>query len=218
MLKLCHASKIYQKNGVRALDNISLCVRPGEYVSVTGASGSGKSTLMNILGLLDTLTEGQYILDGEDVSALSPQGLALLRSRKVGFVFQRSQLIPGMTALENAALPLIIQGVPLRERMERAANALCSVGLSHRASHKPGQLSGGQQQRVAVARAVVTNPSVILADEPTSGLDPEAAQDVLGLFGKLHSEGNTVVLITHDPAAASRAGRQLHLENGALFE
>ncbi len=218
MLKLCHASKIYHKNGVRALDNINLRVYPGEYVSVTGASGSGKSTLMNILGLLDTLTEGQYILGGEDVSMLSPQGLALLRSKKVGFVFQRSQLIPGMTALENAALPLIIQGVPLRERMERAADALRSVGLSHRALHKPGQLSGGQQQRVAVARAVVTNPGVILADEPTSGLDPEAAKDVLELFGKLHREGNTVVLITHDPAAASMAGRQLHLENGALFE
>jgi len=173
---------------------------------------------MNILGLLDTLTEGQYVLGGEDVSMLTPQGLALLRSEKVGFVFQRSHLIPGMTALENVALPLVIQGVPFSERMERAAYALRSVGLSHRASHKPGQLSGGQQQRVAVARAVVTNPGVILADEPTSGLDPEAAKDVLGLFGKLHQEGNTVVLITHDPAAASMAGRQLHLENGALFE
>ncbi len=218
MLNLCRASKVYKKNGVRALDNVNLSVHPGEYVSVTGASGSGKSTLMNILGLLDTLTEGQYILAGEDVSRLSQQGLARLRSKKVGFVFQRSQLIPGMTALENVALPLIIQGVPLRERMERASDALRSVGLSHRASHKPGQLSGGQQQRVAVARAVVTNPGVILADEPTSGLDPEAAKDVLRLFSKLHHEGNTVVLITHDPVAASMAGRQLHLESGVLFE
>ncbi|MDO4270651.1 MAG: ABC transporter ATP-binding protein [Eubacteriales bacterium] len=216
MLKLISASKIYGESGVRALDNISLTVRDGEYVSITGASGSGKSTLMHILGLLDTLTDGTYLLGGEDVSALPPKTLARLRGEKIGFVFQRFQLIPGMTALENAALPLTLQGVPRAERLRRAEQALASVGLSHRAAHRPGQLSGGQQQRVAIARAVITEPCVVLADEPTAGLDPEAASDVLDLLDGLHRKGNTVVLITHDRAAAARAARRLYLENGTL--
>ncbi len=218
MLKLSHASKIYTKNGVCALNDISLVIKPGEYVSITGASGSGKSTLMHILGLLDTLTEGLYTLEGEDVSALSPKGLAKLRSEKIGFIFQRFQLIPGMTAIENTALPLTLQGVPKGERLERAEEALRSVGLARRLSHKPGQLSGGQQQRVAAARAIVTRPSVVLADEPTAGLDPKASNDVLNLLDMLHGKGNTIVLITHDPNAAARAVRKMQLENGVLFE
>ncbi len=218
MLKLYHASKIYGVSGVTALDNVSLEVRGGEYVSITGASGSGKSTLMHILGLLDTLTDGSYILDGEDVSDLGSNELARLRAEKIGFVFQRFRLIKGMDALENTALPLALQGIPRNERIKLAKEALVSVGLSNRLSHKPSELSGGQQQRVAVARAVVTNPSVVLADEPTAGLDPEAAQDVLGLFDMLHKKGNTIVLITHDRAAAMRAHRRLHLENGVLYE
>lgn len=216
MLKLVHASKIYHESGVCALRGIDLTVARGDYVSITGASGSGKSTLMHVLGLLDTLTGGSYLLEGEDVSHLPPQALAQLRSERIGFVFQRFQLIPGMTALENVALPLLLQGVPRAERLERAAEMLAAVGLSDRLSHKPGQLSGGQQQRVAIARAVVTRPGVVLADEPTAGLDPEAAADVLALLGRLHQAGNTVVLITHDRAAAARAARRLTLKNGEL--
>lgn len=216
MLKLVHASKIYHESGVCALRGINLTVARGDYVSITGASGSGKSTLMHVLGLLDTLTGGSYLLEGEDVSHLPPQALAQLRSERIGFVFQRFQLIPGMTALENVALPLLLQGVPRAERLERAAEMLASVGLSGRLSHKPGQLSGGQQQRVAIARAVVTRPGVVLADEPTAGLDPEAAADVLALLGRLHQAGNTVILITHDRAAAARAARRLTLKNGEL--
>ena len=216
MLKLIHASKIYHESGVCALHAVDLTVARGDYVSITGASGSGKSTLMHILGLLDTLTDGSYLLEGEDVSRLSPQALARLRSERIGFVFQRFQLIPGMTALENVALPLALQGVARAERLERAAAVLASVGLSDRLAHKPGQLSGGQQQRVAIARAVVTHPAVVLADEPTAGLDPEAAADVLALLGRLHKAGNTVVLITHDRAAAAQAARRLYLKNGEL--
>ena len=216
MLKLIHASKIYHESGVCALHAVDLTVARGDYVSITGASGSGKSTLMHILGLLDTLTDGSYLLEGADVSRLPPQALARLRSERIGFVFQRFQLIPGMTALENVALPLALQGVARAERLERAAAVLASVGLSDRLAHKPGQLSGGQQQRVAIARAVVTHPAVVLADEPTAGLDPEAAADVLALLGRLHKAGNTVVLITHDRAAAAQAARRLYLKNGEL--
>ena len=216
MLKLIHASKIYHESGVCALHGVDLTVARGDYVSITGASGSGKSTLMHILGLLDTLTDGSYLLEGEDVSCLPPQALARLRSERIGFVFQRFQLLPGMTALENVALPLALQGVARAERLERAAAVLALVGLSDRLAHKPGQLSGGQQQRVAIARAVVTHPAVVLADEPTAGLDPEAAADVLALLGRLHKAGNTVVLITHDRAAAAQAARRLYLKNGEL--
>ena len=217
MLKLIHASKIYHESGVCALRAIDLTVERGDYVSITGASGSGKSTLMHVLGLLDTLTDGSYLLEGEDVSRLPPQALARLRSQRIGFVFQRFQLIPGMTALENVALPMTLQGVPRAERIRRAADMLETVGLADRLAHKPGQLSGGQQQRVAIARAVVTHPGVVLADEPTAGLDPEAAADVLALLDRLHQAGNTVVLITHDRAAAARAARRLTLNNGELF-
>ena len=216
MLKLIHASKIYHESGVCALRGIDLTVRRGDYVSITGASGSGKSTLMHILGLLDTLTEGTYLLDGADVSRLPPQALARLRSERIGFVFQRFQLLPGMTALENVALPLALQGLPHAVRLGRAAEALGAVGLSDRMMHKPGQLSGGQQQRVAIARAIVAKPSVVLADEPTAGLDPAAAADILALLDGLHRAGNTIVLITHDRGAAARAVRRMELENGVL--
>lgn len=216
MLKLIHASKIYHESGVCALRGIDLTVRRGDYVSITGASGSGKSTLMHILGLLDTLTEGTYLLDGADVSRLPPQALARLRSERIGFVFQRFQLLPGMTALENVALPLALQGLPHAVRLGRAMEALEAVGLGSRLAHKPGQLSGGQQQRVAIARAIVAKPSVVLADEPTAGLDPAAAADILALLDGLHRAGNTIVLITHDRGAAARAVRRMELENGVL--
>ena len=215
MLKLIHASKIYHESGVCALRDINLTVRTGDYVSVTGASGSGKSTLMHVLGLLDTLTGGSYLLDGEDVSRLPPQALARLRSERIGFVFQRFQLMPGMTALENVALPLALQVLRV-QRGWRAPRNCPMVGPSGRMEHKPGQLSGGQQQRVAIARAVVASPAVVLADEPTAGLDPAAAEEVLSLLGGLHRAGNTVVLITHDRHAASCAERRVTLENGIL--
>ena len=216
MLKLIRACKIYHNSGVCALREVDLTVPRGAYVSITGASGSGKSTLMHVLGLLDTLTDGRYLLGETDVSALPPCELARLRSERIGFVFQRFQLIPGMTALENTALPLALQGIPRGERQRRAAQALEAVGLSDRLAHKPGQLSGGQQQRVAIARAAVTRPCVLLADEPTAGLDPAAAGDVLSLLDRLHRAGNTIVLITHDRAAAACAAKRLYLENGRL--
>ena len=216
MLKLIHASKIYAKNGICALNAVDLTVQDGDYISVTGASGSGKSTLMHILGLLDSLTDGEYLLDGAAVAHLPAKQRARLRSEKIGFVFQQFRLLTGMTALENVALPLALQGVPRAERLERAEQALARVGLSERTTHRPDQLSGGQQQRVAIARAVVTKPGVVLADEPTAGLDPEAAEDVLGLLDGLHRAGHTIILITHDRAAALRAARRLFLEGGVL--
>lgn len=215
MLKLTGASKLY-KGGVCALDGIDLYVPEGAYVSISGASGSGKSTLLHVLGLLDTLTAGTYQLDGENVSVLPRRRLAELRGQKIGFIFQRFQLISHMDALENVALPLIFQSVPRAERCERAAAALAAVGLSHRQTHRPDQLSGGQQQRVAIARALVTRPRVLLADEPTAGLDPDSSADILTLLDRLHERGNTIVLITHDPAAAAHAQTRCHLENGKL--
>ena len=217
MLKLIHASKIYAKNGICALNAVDLTVQDGDYISVTGASGSGKSTLMHILGLLDSLTEGEYLLDGAAVAHLPAKQRARLRSEKIGFVFQQFRLLTGMTALENVALPLALQGIPRDERSERALAVLERVGLSDRANHRPHQLSGGQQQRVAIARAVLTEPCVILADEPTAGLDPSAADSVLALFDRLHRSWHTLVLITHDERAAQCAARRMHLENGCLF-
>ena len=172
MLKLISASKIYDSSGVTALHRIDLHVARGDYVSVTGASGSGKSTLMHILGLLDTLSSGSYLLCGTDVSHLSPAALTARRASEIGFVFQQFQLLPGLTALENTALPLAIGGIPRSVRLARARAALLSVGLGDRMEHLPNALSGGQQQRVAIARAIITRPCVLLADEPTAGLDP----------------------------------------------
>ena len=218
LLKLISASKIYDSSGVAALRSIDLHVAPGDYVSVTGASGSGKSTLMHVLGLLDTLSSGSYLLCGTDVSHLSAAALAARRASQIGFVFQQFQLLPGLTALENTALPLAITGVPRAVRLSRARTALCSVGLGDRMNHLPHELSGGQQQRVAIARALVARPCVLLADEPTAGLDPASASDVLRLFDSLHESGHTIVLITHDPAAASRGTRRLRLEHGEHFD
>ena len=198
MLKLIHASKIYAKNGICALNAVDLTVQDGDYISVTGASGSGKSTLMHILGLLDSLTEGEYLLDGAAVAHLPAKQRARLRSEKIGFVFQQFRLLTGMTALENVALPLALQGIPRDERSERALAVLERVGLSDRANHRPHQLSGGQQQRVAIARAVVTEPCVILADEPTAGLDPMGRDEILDQIASLHeTRGITIILVSH---------------------
>jgi putative ABC transport system ATP-binding protein len=211
-------TKVYGEGDttVHALRGVSLTVQRADYVAVMGSSGSGKSTLMNILGCLDVPTEGRYLLDGVDVSRLSDRQLALVRNRLIGFVFQAFNLIPRTTAVANVELPLAYAGVPARERRRRAMEALASVGLADRAEHEPNQLSGGQQQRVAVARALVTQPSLLLADEPTGNLDSHSTQDVLAVFDELHASGRTVVLITHEPEIGARAGRLIRLLDGAV--
>lgn len=201
---------------VEALRGIDVRITEGEYVAIIGPSGSGKSTLMHILGCLDVPTEGRYRLAGRDVSDLDEADLARIRNREIGFVFQQFNLLPSLTAVRNVALPLVYAGVSADEREQRARLALERVGLADRAGHRPGELSGGQQQRVAVARALVTEPSLILADEPTGNLDSVSSADVLGLFGELHEAGRTVVLITHEPEVAGRADRVLAIHDGVI--
>ncbi len=201
---------------VEALRGIDVRIAEGEYVAIIGPSGSGKSTLMHILGCLDVPTEGRYELAGRDVSDLAEAELAHIRNREIGFVFQQFNLLPDLTALRNVALPLVYAGVAAAEREQRARRALDRVGLSDRAEHRPGELSGGQQQRVAVARALVTEPSMILADEPTGNLDSVASADVLSLFRELHDAGRTIVLITHESDIAAQADRVLSIHDGAL--
>ena len=219
MLKLIHASKIYAKNGICALNAVNLTVQDGDYISVTGASGSGKSTLMHILGLLDSLTDGEYLLDGAAVAHLPAKQRARLRSEKIGFVFQQFRLLPGMTALENVALPLALQGVPRDERSERALAVLERVGLSDRANHRPHQLSGGQQQRVAIARALAADPEIIYFDEPTSALDPELTGEVLSVMRQLAEEGMTMLVVTHEMGFARNvSSKTVFMENGVVVE
>lgn len=202
---------------VPVLKNINLTIDEGEYVAIMGPSGSGKSTLMNIIGCLDRPTEGTYLLNGRDVFKEDDTGLAAVRNRTIGFVFQQFQLLPRMDAQKNVELPLIYAGVSKAERKKRALEALRRVGLEDRKSHRPSELSGGQQQRVAIARALVTEPFVLLADEPTGALDSHSSRIVLDLFDELHKEGRTVVLITHDPEVAERAQRQITIRDGELI-
>lgn len=203
---------------VDALRGVTLRVDRGEMVAITGPSGSGKSTLMHVIGCLDVLTSGSYRLAGEDVAAMSEEQLAWVRNRRIGFVFQQFNLLASLTAWRNVELPLIYAGVGRDERRQRALEALDRVGLADRVEHRPGELSGGQQQRVAVARALVTDPDLVLADEPTGNLDSTATADVLDLLGEVHRQGRTVVLITHEPDVAARAQRIVRLRDGLIVE
>lgn len=203
---------------VQALRGVSLDIDPGGYVAVMGPSGSGKSTLMHILGCLDIPTSGTYELAGTDVSAMTETELAEVRNRYIGFVFQQFNLLSSLSAQRNVELPLCYAGVPREQRRVRALAALAKVGLADRVDHKPGELSGGQQQRVSVARALVTDPDLILADEPTGALDSASTADVLSLFAELHEQGRTIVLITHEPDVADQAERVVHIRDGRLTE
>jgi putative ABC transport system ATP-binding protein len=202
---------------VDALRGITLRVEEGDYVAVMGPSGSGKSTLMHILGCLDVPTAGTYRLSGEDVGTLGEARLAEIRNRRIGFVFQQFNLLPSMTAWRNVELPLVYAGVPRDERRARAVAALESVGLGDRVDHRPGELSGGQQQRVSVARALVTEPSLLLADEPTGNLDSASTEDILGLFDELHAQHRTIVVITHEHDVAARSARTMLIRDGELL-
>ena len=219
IISLDHVSRVYDMGHmeVPALDDVSLEVHPGEFVAIVGPSGSGKTTMMNILGCLDRPTSGAYRLAGTPVAELDDDGLARLRSRTIGFVFQSYNLLPRTTALDNVATPLLYQGVSRSERAARAKIALERLGLGDRIHHEPTELSGGQQQRVAVARALVTEPALILADEPTGNLDSHSGAEVLTLLHELNDLGRTIVLITHDSDVAAAATRQIHLLDGRIM-
>ena len=219
MIEVHDITKTYQTGdmALQVLKGISFRIADGELCAIMGPSGSGKSTLMNIIGCLDTLTTGEYLLDGENVASFDETELARVRNRKVGFVFQSFNLIPRTTALDNVALPLLYAGVAGEERRERAVAALTAVGLADRLDHKPNQLSGGQQQRVAIARAIVTTPSLILADEPTGNLDSRSSVEVMGIFQQLNAQlGVTVIFVTHEPDIMAYTRRVLRIRDGYL--
>ncbi len=201
---------------VRALRGVTTNIERGDYVAIMGPSGSGKSTLMNIIGALDTPSAGKYVLNGTDVSQLHDERLAEIRNKEIGFVFQTFNLLQQYTALENVMLPLVYSGVTKHTRLEKAKEALDKVGLSDRISHKPNELSGGQRQRVAVARALITNPSIILADEPTGNLDTKTSIDIMKLFDEIHIGGNTIILVTHEEDIAQHAHRIIRLRDGMI--
>lgn len=218
IIHLNHLKKNYYlgKQVIEVLKGISLDILKNEYVALMGPSGSGKSTLMNIIGCLDTPTAGQYILNGQDVSRMTDNELADVRNKEIGFVFQQFNLLPRLTALENVALPLVYAGMPKKQRLEKAMQVLEQVSLADRSHHKPNEMSGGQNQRVAIARALVNDPSIILADEPTGNLDTKTSYEIMEIFGKIHSSGNTVVLVTHEEDIANHAYRIIRLRDGVL--
>ena len=221
MIEIVDLARVYRLGEVevRALDGVSLSIGAGESAAIMGPSGSGKSTLMNLLGCLDRPTSGRYLLDGVDVSRLSPDALAEIRNAKIGFVFQNFNLLPRTSALENVELPLLYgnSAMDAAARRDRARASLARVGLAGREEHHPSQLSGGQQQRVAIARALVTDPPVLLADEPTGNLDSRTSEEVLAIFDDLHRAGMTILLITHDADVARHAGRVIHLKDGRIL-
>src|SRR5450830_1114806 len=201
---------------IHALRGVSLQIERGEYVAIMGPSGSGKSTLMNLIGCLDTPSKGSYLLNGKQVSQMNDNELARIRNEEIGFVFQTFNLLPRATALHNVELPLVYAGVPAKDRQERARQALQKVELGDRITHRPNELSGGQRQRVAVARALVNNPSILLADEPTGNLDTATGNEIMGLFERLHQQGNTIVLVTHEHDIALHARRIIHVRDGKV--
>ena len=220
LIRIEDLCKIYNpgENEVKALDHVNLTINKREFVAIIGQSGSGKSTLMNMLGCLDVPTSGTYILDGQDVSTLSDDEQSDIRNKEIGFIFQGFNLIANLTALENVELPLIYRGVGAKERRELSSRALQMVGLEKRSDHKPAQMSGGQQQRVAIARAIAQAPPIILADEPTGNLDSGSAKEIMAILRKLHEEGRTVILITHDNDIAMSAKRIVRILDGKIVE
>lgn len=220
MIDMIDVGKVYSlgESKLEALKNISFSINEGEFVAITGPSGSGKSTLMNIIGCLDTLSSGKYILDGKDITSYNDNELSEVRNSKIGFVFQRFNLLPNLNTIENVELPLIYLGkINAKERMERTISAIEKVGLKERMSHKPSELSGGQQQRVAIARAIVTNPPVILADEPTGNLDSKTGIEVMNILKDLNKSGTTIVLVTHDINIAKQAKRIIQIIDGKII-
>jgi putative ABC transport system ATP-binding protein len=219
VIELTNITKFYDMGGaeeVHALQGVSLTINKNEYVAIMGPSGSGKSTLMNIIGCLDTPTSGQYLFNGVNVSEMDDNDLAKIRNKEIGFVFQTFNLLPRSDALHNVELPLIYAGISSGERKRRAKETLEHVQLGDRAHHKPNELSGGQRQRVAVARALVTRPSIILADEPTGNLDSKTGEEIMGLFEELHRQGNTIILVTHEADIAEHAHREIRLRDGRV--
>jgi putative ABC transport system ATP-binding protein len=218
VIKTEELAKVYEMGAeqVHALRGVNVQIRKGEYVAIMGPSGSGKSTLMNLIGCLDSPTSGRYWLAGRLVSDLDDDELAYIRNKEIGFVFQTFNLLPRATALHNVELPLIYNGTPAEERLERAKLALQKVDLQDRMNHKPNELSGGQRQRVAIARALVNSPSIVLADEPTGNLDSKTGDEIMGLFETLHSQGNTIILVTHEHDIAQHAHRIIHIRDGKV--
>lgn len=218
IINIEHIAKIYQVGfeEVHALRDVSLRIDKNEYVAIMGPSGSGKSTLMNMLGCLDTPTKGKYDFNGVNVSEMTDNDLARIRNKEIGFVFQTFNLLPRSDALHNVELPLIYAGISYAERREKAQKALVDVGLADRIHHKPNELSGGQRQRVAVARALVTSPSIILADEPTGNLDSKTGEEIMQLFNEIHEKGNTIILVTHEEYIAEHAARIIRLKDGLI--
>ncbi len=220
MISLTNIVKRYKmgEEEFKALDGVDLNIQRNEYVALIGPSGSGKSTLMNLLGCLDTPSEGKYVLNGRDTSTMDDNDLAKVRNQEIGFIFQSFHLLPRMTVLQNVMQPLVYRGIPKAERVKMATEALDKVGLSHRMGHRPNQLSGGQRQRVAVARALVGKPSILLADEPTGNLDSKTSAEIMTLFDELHQQGQTVIVVTHEPDIAAHCHRTLRVSDGKIVQ